>query len=108
MKLHEIAAKFFASQLGATAEGRMARAYLADRGMTDEVVGRFRIGYAPGDGQGLLRQMPGLDFEKEALEKSGLIIFDAERGRPYDRFRRRIIYPIANDSGKVVAFAGRA
>jgi DNA primase len=108
MKLHEIAAKFFASQLGATAEGRMARAYLADRGMTDEVVGRFRIGYAPGDGQGLVRQLAGTDFEKEALEKSGLIIFDAERQRPYDRFRRRIIYPIANDAGKVVAFAGRA
>ena len=108
MKLHEIAAKFFASQLGATAEGRMARAYLADRGMTDEMVGRFRIGYAPADGQGLVRQFTGLDFEKEDLEKSGLVIFDAERGRPYDRFRRRIIYPIANDAGKVVAFAGRA
>ena len=108
VKLHEIAAKFFASQLGGTAEGRMARAYLADRGMTDEVVGRFRIGYAPGDGQGLLRQLAGTDFEKEALEKSGLIIFDAERQRPYDRFRRRIIYPISNDAGKVVAFAGRA
>ena len=108
MKLHEIAAKFFAAQLGATAEGRMARAYLADRGMTDEVVGRFRIGYAPGDGQGLMRQLAGTDFEKETLEKSGLIIYDAERQRPYDRFRRRIIFPIANDAGKVVAFAGRA
>jgi DNA primase len=107
MKLHEIASKFFAAQLGATAEGRMARAYLADRGMSDEVVGRFRIGYAPGDGQGLVRQLTGGDFEKEVLEKSGLILYDAERSRPYDRFRRRIIFPIANDAGKVVAFAGR-
>ncbi len=49
-----------------------------------------------------------MGFEKEALEKSGLIIFDAERQRSYDRFRRRVIYPIANESGKVVAFAGRA
>ena len=108
MKLHEIAGKYFAAQLGATAEGRMARAYLADRGITDEVVGRFRIGYAPGDGQGLFRQLAGGDFDKETLEKSGLILYDAERQRPYDRFRRRIIYPIANDAGKVVAFAGRA
>ena len=108
IKLHEIAAKYFASQLGATTEGRMARAYLADRGMTDEVVGRFRIGYAQADGQALVRQLSAAGFEKEALEKSGLIIYDAERGRPYDRFRRRIIYPIANDAGKVVAFAGRA
>jgi DNA primase len=108
MKLHEIAAKFFASQLGATAEGRMARAYLADRGMTDEVVGRFRIGYAPGDAQGLSRHVRGLSFDHEALEKSGLIVYDTERQRQYDRFRRRIIYPLANDAGKVVAFAGRA
>jgi len=108
LKLHEVAAKYFAAQLGATAEGRMARAYLADRGMSDEVVGRFRIGYAPGDGQGLVRQVAGTDFDKETLEKSGLIIYDAEHGRSYDRFRRRIIYPISNDSGKVVAFAGRA
>ena len=108
MKLHDVAAKFFAAQLGATAEGRAARAYLAERGMTDEVVGRFRIGYAPGDGQSLLRQLTGMDFDKETLEKSGLILLDAERERPYDRFRRRIIFPIANDAGKVVAFAGRA
>jgi len=108
MKLHEIAAKFFAAQLGATAEGRMARAYLADRGITDEVVGRFRLGFAPGDGQGLVRQFSGAGFEQEAIEKSGLILVDAERQRPYDRFRRRIIFPVSNDAGKVVAFAGRA
>lgn len=108
MKLHEIALRYFASQLGATAEGRMARAYLADRGLTDEVVGRFRIGYAPGDGQALYRQFADSDFDKETLEKSGLVLYDAERQRPYDRFRRRIIFPIANDAGKVVAFAGRA
>jgi DNA primase len=108
MKLHEVAGKYYAAQLGATAEGRMARAYLADRGMTDEMVGRFRIGYAPGDGQALFRQLSGSDFDKETLEKSGLVLYDAERQRSYDRFRRRIIFPIANDAGKVVAFAGRA
>jgi DNA primase len=108
LKIHEVAAKFFAAQLGGTAEGRVARAYLADRGMTDEVVGRLRLGYAPGDGQGLTRQLTGANFEKEALERSGLVLFDPERQRFYDRFRRRVIFPIANESGKVVAFAGRA
>jgi DNA primase len=106
-KLHEAAAKFFASQLGGTAEGRLARAYLEDRGLTDEVVGRFRLGYAPGDGQALTRHLSG-GYESELLEKSGLVVRDSERGRHYDRFRRRIVFPIANDSGKVVAFAGRA
>ena len=108
MKLHEMAAKFFAAQLGATTEGRMARAYLGDRGITDEMVGRFRIGYAPGDGQSLVRQFQGAGFDTDAVEKSGLILMNAETQRPFDRFRRRIIFPIANDAGKVVAFAGRA
>src|SRR5208283_4138763 len=58
-KLHEAAAKFFAGQLTGTAEGRVARAYLEDRGLKDEVVGRFRLGYAPGDGQALARHLSG-------------------------------------------------
>jgi len=117
-KMHESAAKFFAGQLSGTVEGRLARAYLEDRGLTDEVVGRFRLGYAPGDGQALTRQLSGAlrpsanglqgGTESELLEKSGLVVRDAERNRHYDRFRRRIIFPIANDGGKVVAFAGRA
>jgi len=107
-KMHEAVAKFFAGQLSGTAEGRLARAYLEDRGLTDEVVGRFRLGYAPADGQALTRQLTGSGYESELLEKSGLVVRDAERNRHYDRFRRRIIFPIANDSGKVVAFAGRA
>jgi DNA primase len=116
-KMHEAAAKLFAGQLTGTAEGRMARAYLEDRGLGDEAVGRFRLGYAPGDGQTLIRHLSGAMGESaqgdsgnmsELLEKSGLVGHDAERNRYYDRFRRRVIFPIANDSGKVVAFAGRA
>jgi DNA primase len=107
-KMHEAAAKFFAGQLSGTAEGRLAQAYLEDRGLTDEVVGRFRLGYAPADGQALTRHLTGAGYEAELLEKSGLVGHDAERNRRYDRFRRRIIFPIASDSGKVVAFAGRA
>ena len=107
-KMHEAAAKFFAAQLGGTAEGRLARAYLEDRGLTDEVVDRFRLGYAPADGQALIRHLAGAGHESELLEKSGLVVRDNERNRYYDRFRRRITFAIANDNGKVVAFAGRA
>jgi len=107
-KLHEVAGKFFAAQLSGSAEGRLARAYLADRGLTDEVVGGFRLGYAPADGQALTRHLSEAGFESEVLDKSGLVLYEAERKRHYDRFRRRIIFPIAHDSGKVVAFAGRA
>jgi len=107
-KIHELAAKFYAAQLSGTAEGRAARSYLADRGLTDEVVGRFRLGYAPADGQGLTRHLSGAELEAEAVEKSGLLLRDAEGQRHFDRFRRRVIFPIASESGKVVAFGGRA
>jgi len=110
LKIHEAATKFYAAQLGATAEGRAARAYLADRGLSDEVVGKFRLGYAPSDGQGLTRALLDAQFAAEALEKSGLVLSASggEGRRHFDRFRRRIIFPIANESGKVVAFGGRA
>jgi DNA primase len=107
-KVHEVAAKYFAAQLGATAEGRAARAYLADRGLSDEVVAKFRLGYAPSDGQGLTRWLLDSGFETAAAEKSGLVLRDAEGQRHFDRFRRRVIFPISSPSGKVVAFGGRA
>jgi len=107
-KMHAEAAKFYASQLSGTAEGRLARAYLEDRGLTDEVVGHFRLGYAPPDGQALVRRLSEAGYESELIEKSGLVVHDAEKHRTYDRFRRRIIFPIANESGKVTALAGRA
>jgi DNA primase len=107
-KIHEVAAKFYASQLGGSAEGRAARAYLADRGVSDETVGRFLLGYAPSDGQALTRRLLDSGFATEMLEKSGLVLRDSEGRRHFDRFRRRIMFPIARESGKVVAFGGRA
>ena len=107
-KIHEVAAKFFGSQLGGTAEGRAARGYLADRGLSDEAVGRFRLGYAPVGGQALTRHLRELGFEPAILEKSGLVLRNQEEDRYFDRFRRRVIFPITNESGKVVAFGGRA
>ena len=68
-KIHDAAAKYYAAQLGATTEGRSARAYLADRGLGDEVVGRFRLGYAPGDGQGLTRVLQESGFKLPELER---------------------------------------
>src|SRR5207247_9266550 len=92
----------------ATAEGRAARGYLADRGLGDETIARFRLGYAPSHGQGLTRHLLDLGFEVETAEKSGLVLRDQEGKRHFDRFRRRIMFPISNESGKVVAFGGRA
>jgi len=107
-KIYEVAEKFLASQLCATAEGRAARGYLEDRGLTGEVIARFHLGYAPSDGQALARLLRSGGFESDLLERSGLVVPDPEGKRPYDRFRRRVMFPIANERGKVVAFGGRA
>ena len=107
-KIHDLAAKFYASQLGSSAEGRAARAYLADRGLTDEVVARFRLGYAPAQGQALTSRLADAGFAPEMAEASGLVLRDHEGNRRFDRFRRRVIFPILNETGKVVAFGARA
>jgi DNA primase len=107
-KIHEVAAKFYAAQLTGTGEGRAARAYLLDRGLKDEVIGRFLLGYAPRDGRALTQHLSSSGFGDALLEKTGLVLRDAGGNRRFDRFRGRIIFPIANESGKVIAFGGRA
>jgi DNA primase len=107
-KIHEVAAKFFAEQVSGSVEGRAARAYLADRGLSDEVIGRFRLGYAPAEGRALTRRLTEAGFPIALLEKSGLVLRAAEGERHFDRFRRRVIFPIASENGKLVAFGGRA
>jgi DNA primase len=106
VEMHREAAAFFAQQLEATSEGRAARAYLEDRGLDREALTRFALGYAPSAGDALYRHLKQ-KYPDKLLELSGLVVRDAG-GRLYDRFRRRIMFPIANESGKVVAFGGRA
>jgi DNA primase len=106
VELHGEAAAFFARQLESTQEGKAARGYLADRGLDAEAIARFGLGYAPSGGDALLRHLK-TKYPEKLAELAGLASRDAN-GRPYDRFRRRIIFPISNESGKVVAFGGRA
>jgi DNA primase len=106
VELHREAAAFFVQQLSATQEGRAAKAYLLDRGLDSEAMARFGIGFAPSGGEALLRAMKQ-KFPEKALEVSGVFSRD-QNGRLFDRFRRRVMFPIANDSGKIVAFGGRA
>ena len=106
VELHRAAATFYARTLNSTDEGKVARAYLEDRGLDDETIARFGLGYAPSSGDALLRYLKPKYAEK-LLESSGLFSRD-QSGRLYDRFRRRIIFPIANEAGKVIAFGGRA
>src|SRR5215471_14783605 len=107
IEMHREAQSFFVKQLESTAEGRAARAYLEDRGLNAEALSRFGIGYAPSGGDALLRSVKQKYAEKLLVE-SGLISRDQSGGRLFDRFRRRITFPIANESGKIVAFGCRA
>jgi DNA primase len=106
VEMHREAQALFEKQLQGTAEGKLARAYLEDRGLDKATIERFGIGYAPSGGDVLLRHLKGKYAEK-LLAESGLVS-RGEGGRLFDRFRRRITFPIANESGKIVAFGCRA
>ena len=109
LDLHEAAASWFEEQLRGL-EGAMAREYLAGRGMTPEGIKVFRIGYAP-DSFGALRDRLSGMADEATLRASGLFSAkeqgDGTEGRIYDRFRKRVTFPICNESGRVIAFTGR-
>jgi DNA primase len=107
VEIHREAQTFFTKQISGTLEGKAARAYLEDRGLDNKAIDRFGIGYAPSDGDALLRFLKQR-YQDKLLVESGLISRGEQGGRLFDRFRRRIMFPIANDSGKIVAFGGRA
>src|SRR5215472_4307458 len=106
VEMHREAQTFFVKQLTGTPEGKAARAYLEDRGLDAATIERFGIGYAPSGGDTLLRYLRG-KYKDNVLAESGLVSRD-QSNRLFDRFRRRITFPIANDSGKIVAFGCRA
>src|SRR5437868_1170154 len=107
VEMHREAQAFFVKQLEGTLEGKAARAYLEDRGLDKEAMLRFGIGYAPSGGDLLLRHWKA-KYPEKLLVESGLIARDQQGGKLFDRFRRRITFPIANESGKIVAFGRRA
>lgn len=106
VEIHREAQSYFIQQLEGTLEGKAARAYLEDRGLDRDSITRFGIGYAPSGGDLLLRHLK-LKYQDKALVESGLISRD-QSGRLFDRFRRRITFPIFNESSKIVAFGARA
>jgi len=107
VEMHREAQTFFVKQLQGTAEGKLARAYLEDRDLDRATIERFGIGYAPSGGDALLRHLKP-KYNDKLLVDSGLVSRDQSAGRLFDRFRRRITFPISNESGKIVAFGARA
>jgi DNA primase len=107
VEMHREAQTFFTKQISGTLEGKAARAYLEDRGLDKDAIERFGIGYAPSAGDALTRVLKQ-KYPEKLLVESGLVSRGDQGARLFDRFRRRIMFPIANDSGKIVAFGGRA
>jgi DNA primase len=110
IELHEAATVWFEQQLK-TPEGALAREYLSGRGLNDEGIARFRIGYAPESFHALRERLQSM-ADPETLRLSGLFSFkpqeDGKPGPLYSKFRKRITFPIASESGKVIAFTARA
>jgi DNA primase len=109
LELHETATAWFEEQLRGP-EGAVAREYLAGRGLTPEGIRAFRIGYAPESFNALRDRLSGM-ADQEMLRASGLFSSkeqgDGSQGPIYDRFRKRVMFPIANEGGRVIAFTAR-
>ncbi len=104
-QLNEQAARFFEFQLRNHPEAEAAHRYLRGRGVSGKTAARFRLGLAPTGWRNLLEAMGTDPARRQALEEVGLIV---DRGpSAYDRFRNRLIFPIRDRRGRVVAFGGR-
>ncbi|WP_192871149.1 DNA primase [Bartonella bovis] len=102
-----IAADFFQSSLHDKG-GEQARYYLNERGVTPELIKRFRIGFAPTGRTALKEMLSTRGISIKQMEDCGLLISGEDVAVPYDRFRNRIIFPIEDLRGRVVAFGGRS
>lgn len=101
------AAEWFQGRLAAGA-GRHAREYLSGRGLSDETIEEFRLGYAPQNRTALKEALLARKFSEQQLIDAGLVISPEGGGDTFDRFRNRVMFPITDPRGRVVAFGGRA
>ena len=106
-KITEASCVFFQKALSG-AEGREARAYLDRRGLSAEDIERFRLGYAPAGRHQLKEHLAAKGFAQEDMAVAGMLIAGDDIPVSYDRFRHRLIFPIADLRGEVIAFGGRA
>jgi len=105
-EVHERALAFYRKQLQ-TAEAAPVRELIRERGVTGESVEEFGLGYAPASGDALANFLNREGFATNVLEASGLVL-RRDTGGYFDRFRGRWMFPIANETGRTIAFAGRA
>ncbi|MBN4081408.1 DNA primase [Caldithrix abyssi] len=102
--IHQAAAELYHSTLFSE-RGAEAKKYLTERGLSEESIKLFNVGFAPGNSKYLLNTTKSKNYSREVYEKSGLFGFSNHEF--FDRFRARIMFPISNASGKIIAFGGR-
>ncbi len=107
-KVMDGALVFFKKNLRSTPEGKKALEYLKARGLSEAVIEKFQLGYAPNAWDGLTGYFKAKGVSPEILEKAGLALPGRKPGEYYDRFRGRAIFPIFTMTGKTVAFGGRS
>jgi DNA primase len=103
-ELHEIALKLYQDNLFSNS-GAKALAYLKDRGLNEDIIRQFKIGYAEDSWDQLVKKCKGKGFTRSQIVQSGL--FSQSKKGTFDRFRSRIMFPIFHPSGKPIAFGGR-
>jgi len=103
----ELAAKFFTETL-ASKNGAKARGYLADRAISPATQLQFRLGYAPPDRFALKEYLGAQGIPTEDMVEAGLLVSGEDKPIPFDRFRDRVMFPINDARGRVIAFGGRA
>jgi len=106
-QMHEVAMRLFQSNLN-SAMGTQARQYLAQRGVSPESIAEFGLGLSADSWDQLTRKLEQEGFSGDLLEQSGLSNRRQESGGFYDRFRARLMFPIHDEAGRVIAFGGRA
>ena len=106
-QIHEQITQRWQNALATDAAGQSARDYLRQRGVSEAAVKLFRLGFAPEAWEDTVNWAKSKGFELPLVERAGLILRREESDRYYDRFRGRLIFPICDEQGRVIAFSGR-
>ena len=108
LKINQSASDYFKEILHTSKEGERGRKYLVKRGIDKGIAEEFKLGFAPNRWDGVLTFLSDKGILREDLQRLGLVIPREDRKGFYDRFRNRLIFPIADFKGRVVGFGGRA
>jgi len=107
VQVHEQIARRWQNALANEAAGKVARDYLAQRGVSSEAIKLFRLGYAPDAWDDTVNWAKSIKHELALVEKAGLILRKEGSENYYDRFRGRLMFPICDEQGRVIGFSGR-